>query len=364
MSDDLPSVEDAVGFPPTLPATGILSYREAIQSPCLSCKSSPCCTHLMLLKFQLEDLGDVDYLVYLAGFEGMLLGVDPSGLARVYLCQACAHLDQESGLCNVHATPAQPNICVHYNAHSCQYRHGMTVDLNPRQPLMDARRTRWYVEHIGFDDDRKVARLPDWEEVISAFSRLPLERDTAPVPTEDAARGEWKRIALTAKPDAQRIVAEEYQDHVFGDPEVADPCSSCEAWCCKVLIFSRDTPENAQEFDFFRYCIGFPSVEVGVSDDGWAVIVRTTCRHLQDDSCSLYGKQERPLRCGYYDALKCVYRRHFGQPAPDDLVRVTRQDFPVLEASVIFDDSGQVRRVPTVELLRARIGGALRAGAI
>jgi hypothetical protein len=318
----------------------------------------------MLLKFQLEDLGDVDYIVYLSGFEGILLGVDASGLARVYLCQSCGHLDEASGLCQVHGTPQQPNICVHYNAHTCQYRHGMTVDLNPRQPLMDARRSRWYAQHVVFDEDRKVAALPEWDEVLSAFSSLPLQRWSAPIPERDAAHEQWRNIVLSTKPQPPDIEPEGFEPHVFSDPDVSDPFGGCAAFCCKTLVFSRDVPENAHEFDFFRYCLGFPSVEVGVSDDGWAVVVRTTCRHLVDDDCSLYGKDERPLRCGYYDSLKCVYRGHFGEPRPEDLVRVTREEFPVLEASVIFDEAGRVRRVPNVELLRARIEVALKAGAI
>jgi hypothetical protein len=340
----------------------LLSYREANASPCLSCISSPCCTHLMLLKFQLEDLGDVDYLVYLSGFEGILLGVDPGGMARVYLSQPCSHLDVPTGLCDVHGTPAQPNICVSYNAHSCQYRLGMTVDLNPRQPLMDQRRVRWYAQHVAFDEERKVAALPPWDEVLAAFSEMTLMRWEAPVPGPDPALVEWREVLLSPKPEQGSGPG--YEEHVFGDPEISKPCLGCSAWCCKTLVFSRDLPENAHEFDFFRYCLGFPSVEVGVSEDGWAVVVHTSCRHLIADSCSLYGSEDRPLRCGYYDELKCVYRSHFGQPRPDDFVRVTRDEFPVLEASVVFDDEGRVRRVPTVDLLRARIESAIRAGAI
>jgi hypothetical protein len=341
------------------PPADRLSYREAAQSPCLSCTASPCCTHLLLRKFQLEDLGDVDYVLYLSNFEGILIGIDEAGVARAYLSQPCGHLDVPSGLCKVHGTQAQPSICVHYNAHSCQYRHGMTVDLNRRQPLMGVDRTRWYVEHVIFDDERKIVEFPDWAELLDAFESMPLERRQAPWPEPDPVQAEWRSIVLTSK-----AADSTYEDHVFHDPEVSSPCQGCEAWCCHTLVFGRELPENANQFDFFRYSLGFPSVELSISEESWAIVVRTTCRHLTENRCSAYGSEERPLRCGYYDAFKCVYKDHFGSPRPEDLVRVTRDEFPVLTASVIFDDQGRVRRVPTVELLRARIESAMRAGAI
>jgi hypothetical protein len=336
-----------------------LSYQEARQAPCMSCPTSPCCTHLLLRRFALEDIGDVDYLLYLSNFEGILPSIDEAGKVRVYLYQPCGHLDVPSGLCRVHGTPDQPSVCVHYNAHACQYRYGMTVDLNPRQPLMDRSRVRWYIEHVTFDDERKVAERPDWSDVLEAFSSMPLERQPSPDPGPDPVDEEWRAIVLGTKPSSDTG----YRDLSFADPEVRDPCVGCGAWCCHTLIFGHDLPENTNQFDFFRYCLGFPSVELGISEESWAVVVRTTCRHLQGNRCSVYGTDERPLRCGYYDALKCVYRTNFGSPRPDGLIRVNREHFPVLAASVVFDEQGQVRRVPSNELLRHRIELTMRARA-
>ncbi len=351
-------IEDvAVSLSPT---PGVrLSYREAVQAPCMTCSTSPCCTHLLLRRFQVEDIGDVDYLLYLSNFDGILIAIDQAGLARVYLYQPCGHLDVASGLCRVHGTPAQPSVCVHYNAHACQYRYGMTVDLNPRQPLMDHRRVRWYIEHVVFDDERKVAERPDWAEVMEAFASMPLERHMAPDTGADPVTEEWRAIALGVKPDPD----DDFRALSFADPEVRDPCQGCGAWCCHTLVFGRELPENANQFDFFRYCLGFPSVELGVSEDSWVVVVHTSCRHLDGNRCSVYGSDERPLRCGYYDALKCVYRDRFGSPRPEEMVRVSREHFSVLATSVVFDEQGRVRRLPTPELLRRRIEMAMRARA-
>ncbi|MGH9116115.1 MAG: hypothetical protein ACRDWW_09850 [Acidimicrobiales bacterium] len=340
-------------------AKAILSYREAIRSPCLDCKTSPCCTYLMLRKFELESLGDVDYVLYLSNFDGMFTSVGDDGVVRVYLYQPCGHLDVPSGLCKVHGTAEQPSICVHYNAHSCEYRHGMTIDVNPSQPLMDGRRARWYVEHVTFGEDRRVVSLPEWADVIDAFTAMPLERRPAAPAPPDPVLAEWRSIAISAKPESNGS----YAARSYADAEVADPCQGCEAWCCHVLVFGRDLPQNASQLDFFKYCLGFPSVELGVTGESWTVLVRTTCRHLAGGRCSVYGSDERPLRCGYYDALKCSYRDHFGNPRPAEMVRVAPEHFPVLAASVVFDDSGRVRRLPSPDLLRDRIEEAMRASA-
>jgi hypothetical protein len=333
-------------------AQGTLSFREALQAPCLSCPTSPCCTYLMVLKMQLETLMDMDYALYLVNFEGILLGLGPDASVRVYFHQPCGYLDVPSGLCTVHGTPTQPSICVHYNAHACQYRHAMTVDTFPKQPLADRRRMQWYAEHVLFADDRQIASVPEWADVIDAFEALPLQRQPAPPPAPDAVTEEWRAIVLSPNGGSGRRSA----PRRFGDPIVSNPCQGCAAWCCQTLVFSRDAPENASQLDYFRYCVGFPGVELGIAEDGWAVIIRTTCRHLDaNHTCSVYGTDDRPLKCSYYDALKCTYRVHFGTPRPDQLVRLTRDQFPALADSVVFDDTGRIMALPPLDVLRDRL---------
>jgi hypothetical protein len=85
------------------------------------------------------------------------------------------------------------------------------------------------------------------------------------------------------------------------------------------------------------------------------VIVHTTCRHLEAHRCSVFGTDERPLRCGYYDALSCSYRRHFGVPQPDDIVRVNRDQFQVVVESIVFDELGRTLAIPPMDVLANRI---------
>jgi hypothetical protein len=338
-----------------------LSYREAMEPPCLSCQSSPCCTHLMLTDFQMKTLMDVDYARFLLNFEGIVLGLDESWKVDVYLYQPCGFLDVGSGLCTVHSTPLQPNVCVHYNGHTCGYRVRMDVDnheLDEIRPVLNTARMEWLAAQLAFDDRRRISSTPAWAEVLEGFRNIPISRRPLPVAAPDPVYDEWQSIALSGKPSERESTV-----HRYGDAEVLSPCEGCGAWCCKMLVFNRGLPREASQLDFLRYSAGFPSVEIGVAEDGWAVIVHTTCRHLDGNRCSVFGQPERPLKCGYYDALSCGYRGHFGIPQPSDIVRVKRPHFEAVAASLAFDELGRIVAIPPLDLIRRQVEDAMRSSA-
>jgi hypothetical protein len=339
---------------------GPLSFREAIQAPCLSCAASPCCTHLLLQEFRLETLMDVDYAGYLLNFDGILLGLDNQGGIDVYFYQSCSNLDVPSGLCTVHGTPDQPAICSHYNGHSCGYRYRMAADVYAQRPMLDRKRLAWLAEHLSFDDARNVLASPPWDQMIEAFHSLPLERRPLPPPPPDPVKEQWRSIVLSSTNGSN---GKTMAAHHFTDAVVSNPCQDCGAYCCKNLVFYRGMPGDASQLDFFRYCLGFPSVELGVANDSWAVIVRTTCRHLDGNRCSVFGSEDRPLKCGFMDALKCKHRVYFGTPRPEELVRITRDQFAVLADAVIFDGLGRITSLPSSSVVRDLVESAERARA-
>ncbi len=369
MTDVLRSPGPAVGGAvpvavSTKPAPGRpLTYREAMEPPCLDCATSPCCTHLLLRDFQINTIMDVDYATFLLNFEGIVLGLQSDRKVDVYLHQPCGYLDVDSGLCQVHDTGLQPAVCVHYKSHTCSYRHVFATDLHHDKPLLDWRRMEWLAEQIAFDEDRNVIGFPEWDAVMEAFAQLPTERRPAERRGPDPVLEQWRSIVLSPKPDPDET-GDSGSFHRFSDAAVTDPCEGCGAWCCKTLVFDRGTPTDASQVEFLRYCIGFPNVEVGVADNGWAVIVHTTCRHLSGNRCSVYGRPERPLKCGYYDALSCAYRGHFGVPTPEDVVRVARHQFPVVADSIVFDDLGRIVAIPPLHIMRERVVQAERAAAV
>lgn len=327
---------------------GRLSFEEARESPCLSCIASPCCTHLLLCTLELKTLLDIDRAMHMANFEGIVIALGSTGrMVQVYLHQPCRFLDVPTGACTVHSTPEQPATCVQYNAHTCGYRHSFATDVDHDHPLMDPRRLEWYAEHIMFDDDRRAVTFPDREEVLEAFRSMPMERRPLPPPEPDPVVEEWRSIVLSQKEPAQEL-------HRYGDPQVSNPCQGCGAWCCKYLVFERDVPTDATHVEFLRYCLGFPGVEIAVSDKNWSVVVRTTCRHLDGNRCSVFGMPERPLRCVSFDALSCGYRA-FGYPIPDRMVRVSRDQFRAVAETLTFDELGRVVAVPPIDTLRSRL---------
>jgi hypothetical protein len=317
----------------------------------MSCAESPCCTHLQLQTIEFKTIMDVDFAVYLLNFEGIVLQMAFSGTkAKVLLHQACSYLDVPSGLCTVHGTPTQPSICAHYNPYKCGYRHRLTVEVDPEVPLVDRRRMAWFCDQLAFDDERRIVGMPPWEMTLEAFESMPLDRTPAPVPVPRTE--EWRAVELTRANGPRR----------FDDPVVSKPCENCAAWCCKTLVFSRARPGNASELDEFRFTSGFPGVEIGYADDGWALIVRTVCRHLEGNRCSVFGTDDRPLRCSYYDEMGCDYRPRFGNPRPENMVLLDREGFGVLMQTVVFDEVGNILAVPPANVLRNIVEDARASG--
>jgi hypothetical protein len=338
-----------------------LSFREAREAPCMSCGASPCCTHLLLSDFQLKTLMDVDYALFLLNFDGIVLGLREDWKMDVYLYQPCGYLDVPTSLCTVHSTPLQPAVCVHYSGHTCGYRYRMDPDhkeVDGTRPLVDRTRMAWLAEQMEFDDERHIAALPEFRGVVEAFRSIPIERRPLAPPAPDPVYAEWRSIVLGEKPEGSGPTP-----HRHRDAAVSAPCDGCGAWCCKVLVFNRGLPGDASQLEFLRYCLGFPSVEVGIAADGWAVIVHTTCRHLDGGRCAVFGTDDRPLKCSYYDALSCGYRGHFGVPQPDDIVRVKRDQFGVVTDALVFDDLGRIVAMPPVEVIRQQVEQAIRAEA-
>jgi hypothetical protein len=108
--------------------------------------------------------------------------------------------------------------------------------------------------------------------------------------------------------------------------------------------------------DHIRFCLGFPGIEIGVDGDGeWTIAVQSTCRHLDDGRCSVYGTPERPLRCEYFDEHHCVYRRDLMPVRPANRVRIRYEEFDALAGLFSFDADGDALAVPAADEVRNAI---------
>jgi hypothetical protein len=130
-------------------------------------------------------------------------------------------------------------------------------------------------------------------------------------------------------------------------------------------LFPRDVPRRTSDVDYLRFLLGFPGLELGISDKGWFVVVKSTCRHLVDNRCSIYGQPERPLRCGYYDEWDCTYKSRFGTPRPKEFLRLRLEQFAWLAECFEFNDEGDIIYFPALSDVRHHVEGRWRqAGAV
>lgn len=323
-------------------------YREA-QSPCASCPTSPCCTYLPLHSFRVTSLVELDHAVYLLNFDRIELGLSGDGDWTVAYREPCRHLDRSDMSCGVHGRDEQPQVCVTYNPHSCWYRRVLTSSSTDDHLRIDRRRLEAIIDLLVFDGDGTLVDAPDWPTLTEAVADVapePTPPPAAPEPDGDPRRG----------PPAGPGPGEGRRTLPLAVGDLADPCDGCDAWCCTTLVFPHPAPATRSNLDYVRFCLGFPGIEMGITDQGWSLVVRTRCRHLEGTRCGVYGRDERPLLCTYYDQWQCTYRVHFGQKRPPGYVRVTYDDWDALADCFRFDDAGNVVEFLTTEDVRTRIG--------
>jgi hypothetical protein len=336
----LQAVQQAPGRTPT--GLKLLDYSDAKQPPCSDCEAY-CCRYLALPEFRVETFDELDWAVYLLNFDGIRLSVTDSGRWMPYWRESCRHLDQHRNLCKVHGTELQPHTCVRYNPFSCHYRVLFGKGADEDQLWVDRERMALVLSGVQVDERRRKVLVPNFEVMRRTFETMQLEE-----PAEDAEPAPEPQV------DSRKQIPLR-----FDDPAVASPCTGCEAYCCKVLVVSLDVPRNATLVDYVRYALGFPGVELLVSDDDWRLGLPTTCRHLDNGRCGIYGLPERPVRCEYYDEWTCSYRDTFAPDRKGD-VRLGYEDLPVLLESCRFDDRGTLLAAPSPAQLEALLGDAQR----
>lgn len=333
-----------------LPRLSLGQAKEVSASPCTTCSGAPCCTYLPLHRFRIEDIHQLDHALYVLNFDRIELGLHASGDWDVYYRAPCRFLDGERYLCRLHDTPAQPRVCRDFDPYGCWYRTHLA---NPSDDLLriDRRRMEAIAARIELDDDRHIVAVPDWETLQRELPALePMPAPTASVerdPVHDPVYERWRAEVLSPSPPATRPRRTYAQ--------VRDPCTGCDAPCCKTLLFPHPVSTTAADLDYLRFCLGFPGLELGVSDGAWSLVVKTTCRHLADNRCSIFGRPERPMLCTYFDASHCAYRTQFGTPRPEGFVHLRLEELDALTSAVALDDTGRIVELPSAEQLRARI---------
>ena len=324
-------------------------WAEALESPCGTCETAPCCSYLPVHSFRVDNLSGLDHARYLLNFERIELGLTPDGEWGAYYRCPCRYLDRETFLCALHETSEQPSICRHYSPYSCWYRRVLRGPVSESCIRIDRPRIDFILANTLFDDDRKILEVPRWDAMLEAFAAMaPVACDDGE-PAADPVFAQWRREVVGAVSEPP---AKPRQYRLDGLP---DPCDGCAAPCCTTLVFPRGFPANASNLDYLRFCLGFSGVELGITEKGWTLVIKTRCRHLDGDRCGSFGKTARPLICTYYDASRCTYKKHFGGTPAPDLVRVRLEDFGSLAGCFRFDESGTILAGPDTPQIREAI---------
>lgn len=339
------------------PAASRLTFNQASESPCASCPTTPCCAYLPLGRINLETLAEVDHARFLLNFDRIELGLFRTGRWELFYRAPCRFLDSDRGACLIHDRPEQPRICRHYNPYRCWYKSVLTGAVADGFLRVDRRRLEALLPLLVFDGQGRLVDVPDWAALRNVWDPLPLpawpiEGD---FPGEDPVDRTWREGALRGGDD-RTTASTTYA-------ELADPCAGCEAWCCRALLIPHGIPATASNLDFLRFMIGFPGVSMGVTDEGWQIIIRAICRHLAGGRCAVFGQPERPLECRYLDAWGCVPRTRLGRPRPPGYLRLNLEHFDTLAAMTAFDADGRITALPGANALRERIEANWRATA-
>lgn len=328
-----------------------LTHTEALESPCTTCSTAPCCTHLPLHTFKITNMIELDHALYLLNFDRIELGLSAGGEWSVYYTYPCRFLDRKNFGCTVHNRPEQPQICVHYNPYNCWYKRVFTQSVTEDFIRIDRQRMELVLKHIVFDEARNIVEVPSWEFLLEEIPKLPAQ-PTPPAgepPTTDPVLDTWQEVVLNPngnQPDSPKT---------YGYNDLHDSCNGCQAYCCHTLVFPQSLPGDRTNLDYLQFCLGFPGVELGIGDDTWSLVIKTTCRHLKDNQCSIFGQPERPLICKYYDGAKCTYKINFGLPQPIGFLRVKLEHFTWLTECFQFDQHGAIVQFPSTDLIRGYI---------
>jgi hypothetical protein len=305
-------------------------------------------------RFSVAHLIDLDYVNYLLNFTGIEVGVNASGEWSVYFRQACRHLSAQDGSCSLHGTDDQPLVCQHYNPYQCWYKRVMTVPASDDFLRVDRRRLYWLLERVRYDEQRRVTESPSWHSMVAVFADLPLEVTPLPhPPAPEVVPAGRSSLPLQPISTAPRR---------FGELTAATPCTDCSAYCCTRVEFPLEVPRTVAALDFVKFSLGFLGVEVGVTDDGWKLVVNTTCSNLVGNRCRAFGMPERPIKCSYYDAWRCTHRRDYAPDSAAAIVRVPLEQYDRLLDLVPIAADGAVISTPTPEQLRHHLAATPATG--
>lgn len=320
-------------------------------SPCFSCQTSPCCSHLELTSFPIRTQAELDQALYFSNFSNIDTTLSADWRCTAYFLSRCKNLTAEGG-CAVHNQPEQPLICVNYSPYKCFYSKTMTNKAEPKADLLWMDSQRWLLlQQWLYSEQEALPFYPAWQEVQVRLLRsiyqgaAPYQQSAAIIDTPYAnwliwAEGQTQQLPVVTK---------------YNLAQYRSICNSCSSWCCTFLSVPLKQPTEFKDIDYIRYCLNFEGTQVAITDAGWSLLVKTTCRHLQNNQCSIYQQPERPRICRYYPEQDCYYRKTIAQPNTAQYLRLAQAEFELMTDLFHFQEQGQLFPLPDVAGIKAHV---------
>jgi len=305
-------------------AVSFLDKKTARDSPCMQCASAPCCKLLHLESFTISTLPDFDKIGFYLNFENIEAILSSDGQCTVYYAMPCRFFNESDATCTIHNQKEQPSICIHYSPYKCFYKKAESdkTHIEFGSIWLNDKRLEQIQRMTLFNSDRAIVQTPSFQELVNVMNTIPYVKEKS---TENS-------------------------ESETSEEPVLEPCAKCTALCCTHLLFPSNIPSNKGNLDYYKYTLGFPGIEYIITDNAWALLVHTRCRHLnKENRCSIYNREERPLHCRYFDPYKCHVKQVLNTPHK---VNANYDNFPLIAEKIHFDELDNFTGMEPVESLK------------
>lgn len=313
------------------PAERRTFFEIAHGNPCMDCSTSPCCWFAHLAELSARTWTDFDYMRYLSNFDGLELLVDRRGHWGLWLRRPCSHLHPESLLCQIRGTREHPELCRAYSPFDCWYRKTLELGSAGQTLRLDADRLDRVLTALRFDSVGAAVESPTLDQMIALAASPAGSGDERPPPTEGTEKTAPSRHE--------------------------SPCRSCGKPCCVEVRIPRRTPRDRRDLLYLRFLLGFPGIELFISDRSWSLVIAARCRHfdLASGACRLFGSKDRPRRCEFTDEWRCETRAQASRERRDGVWIRGADVFEIVESQIRCDAEGRIRGMPGARELKSAL---------
>ncbi len=141
---------------------------KAWESPCVTCRA-PCCENVFISYDKPRTAAETDFINYLLGFKGLLLGIEESSEWSIVIQTQCMNFDAVNHKCNVFGTDERPELCNQLDAWNCNVVRLMDPDRPSPLLLLDHGGYTTIRHLMPFDDEGTVTAWPTRQEALTTI---------------------------------------------------------------------------------------------------------------------------------------------------------------------------------------------------